>query len=161
MIEDYESPDEELTLEELALRNVCRSLTDEDFFAIKPIWCTEPEELQLWMTHPQFSGDIYVRCDLEKLIQISDNLFNIHFSREFNGPWWEEERFCKTLIERWQKGLGVDPPDVSFRNGHSSFRDGRHRTVLAKELGATKIIIRINPGFLETAKQLVDAETFK
>ena len=158
MFDNYESTDEELTPEEVELRNTCRGLTDEEFFAIKPIWCIEPEDLQLWMTHPEISGDIYVRCNLNKLIQISDNLFSVHFSRKFNGPWWEEERFCKTLIERWQKGLGVDPPFVSFINGHSSFGDGRHRTVLAKELGAESIIIRINPNSFEMAHHLVDAE---
>jgi hypothetical protein len=52
----------------------------------------------------------------------------------------------------------VDPPFVSFINGHSSFGDGRHRTVLAKELGAESIIIRINPNSFEIAHHLVDAE---
>jgi hypothetical protein len=161
MFEEIESPDTDLTPEEIELRNACRNLTDEEFFAIEPKWCTKPEDLQFPITHPQYSEDIYIECNLEKLIEISDNLFDVRFSRKFNGPWWEDERFCKTLLERWQKGLGVDPPVVSFRNGHSSFADGRHRTVLAKELGATTIIIRINPEFLETAKQLVEAKTLE
>lgn len=157
MIEQYSS-DNELTAEEVELRNKCRRLTDNEFFSINPIWCTEPEDLQQWMTHPRFSGDIYVRCNLRKLIQTSDNLNNVHFSREFNGPWWEDERFCRTLIERWQKGLGVDPPFVSFNGGQSSFGDGRHRTVLANELGAKSIIIRIKPYAFEHAHHMVDAE---
>ena len=158
MFNNHESPDEDLMPEEVELRNTCRHLPDDEFFAIKPVWCTEPEDLQCLLTHPKYSGCIYVQCNLEKLIQICDNLFNVHFSREFDGPWWEEERFCKTLIERWQKGLGVDPPDVSFINGHSNIGDGRHRTILAKELGAQQIIIRIHPNEFNIAQQLVDAE---
>ena len=86
MFEDVVSPDADLTPEEIELRNTCRSLTDDEFFAIEPKWCTKPEDLQLQFTHPQYSGDIYVDCNLEKLIEISENLFDVRFSREFNGP---------------------------------------------------------------------------
>ncbi len=158
MSEYLDSVDDDLTPEDIVLRDICRNLSDEEFFAIKPIWCTNPEDLQLGFKHPFLSGDIYVECDLDRLIALSDNLSNVHFSRRFDGEWWEEERYCKTLIERWQKGLGVDPPDISFRSGRIIFGDGRHRTVLAKALGDKTIIVRINPQMLEVAQQLVGAK---
>lgn len=157
IMESYETPDEELEPEEIELRNICRRLTDEEFFSITPIWCTSIDDLQLPYSHPKFSGDIYIDCDVKKLIQVTVNLGNVHFSREFNGPWWEDERFCHTLIDRWQKGLGVDPPEVNFVDGGTSIGNGRHRTILACELHVERIVVRIKPNCLRNAEELLDA----
>ena len=155
--ERFETPDDELDPEDITLRNICRQLSDADFFSIHPIWSTKIDDMQFWYTHPDCSDNMFVDCDINKLISTNDNLFNIRFSRQFDGDWCEDERFCRTLIDRWQKGLGVDPPEVSFRNNRSSIGDGRHRTILAKELGAKRIIIRIRTVDYQLAKNLLDA----
>lgn len=154
---EIETPDDELESEDVLLRNKCRQLSDEEFFSIKPVWSIDADNMQFWFVHPSFTENMFVECNLDKLISTNDNLSNLKFTRKFNRAWFEDERFCRTLINRWQKGLGVDPPEVHFRKSFSSIGDGRHRTILAKELGADRIIIRIRKCDLQIAVEMLDA----
>lgn len=161
MFEDYETPDDELEQDEIELRNACRNLTDDEFYSITPIWCTKESDFQYPWTHPKNSENLLVECDTAKLIKSACNIFNIKFTRLFNKNWNEDGRFCNTLLNRWQKGLGVDPPEVNFVKDGITISDGRHRAVLANELKAEKIIVRIRSIDKEEAVAMLGAKVIE
>ena len=79
-------------------------------------------------------------CDICALIPQIINISDLQFNPSFNGAWWEDERYARTL-ERWMTGQGVDPPRLSYTGGKWTIDDGRHRAVLAHYLKPESIIV--------------------
>lgn len=59
------------------------------------------------------------------------------------------------IIERWEKGLFIDPPSVSFEQDNIGFYDGRHRTVAAYHIGETSIPVAVFKEDIEQARALM------
>ena len=58
------------------------------------------------------------------------------------------------IIERWEQGLPIDPPLISFAEGELLFEDGRHRTIAAYHIGETTIPVAVYKWNLEEVKSL-------
>jgi len=156
---DYKE-EEELSPEELALFKRIRNLSDDEFFAIKPIWETNPEEMQQAIVpNEEWCDYAFVECNLKLLLKQASNISDLRFSRQLENVWWEDMKFA-TTIERWANGLGVDPSSVNVFPNRVSFTDGRHRARLAEALGADTIVISIRKECLKYAINILDAKEY-
>lgn len=146
-LDNYSSPNDELEPVDVVLRNKCRAFTPDDYAAIKPIWTTIPQDCQ-------FPVDVvtddrcYMICDICALIPQIINISDLQFNPSFNGAWWEDERYARTL-ERWMTGQGVDPPRLSYTGGKWTIDDGRHRAVLAHYLKPESIIVCVKKSSID------------
>lgn len=152
--------DEDLDEDEIRLRDYYRNMSDKEFKSIKPIWETNYNSTFAKIYHPYFDVlRIYVRCDLNILIDNSDNLLPIRFDGNFNGTWTDNESKFATTLQRWENGEGVDPPVIDMTiDNKFKFIDGRHRTVLAQFLGKKEIIASIPKRYELNAKEIINAQ---
>lgn len=108
--------------------------------------------------HPTYPGSNYVfmRCNLEKLIEHSSNLDDVVFNKTFDGYWPEESRFAG-IINRWLNKEYVDPPILEMEKDDLIIKEGRHRTIMAQYIGVKDIIVSVPQYLIEDMQKLIDA----
>lgn len=155
----YEYIEEEEVPEDILFKiKKVRSLSDEEFSLIHPIWETRPDRMQFRVVNGDDSYEyVIMECDTKMLIDSVEpgNLHKCDFSRAMDNDWWEDERFANTLL-RWKDGDGVDPSHVSITN-KISITDGRHRAVLAHVLNQKRMKIIVHKSAIQKAVDLLDA----
>ena len=150
--------EEEVPEDVLAKIKEVRSMSDEVFLSIIPVWETRIDYMQFPVENNNDDNDyVIMDCDTKKLIESVEpgNLNKCDFSRAMDNDWWEDERFANTLL-RWKDGMGVDPSHVSITN-KISITDGRHRAVLAYALNQRRMKIIVNKSAIQDAENLLDA----
>ena len=158
-MEDWRKIDEEdLDEEEILSRNKCREMSDEELKSIVPVWTTNIYKMQGAIYHPTYPGSNYVfmRCNLEKLIEHSSNLDDVVFNKTFDGYWPEESRFAG-IINRWLNKEYVDPPILEMEKDDLIIKEGRHRTIMAQYIGVKDIIVSVPQYLIEDMQKLIDA----
>jgi hypothetical protein len=144
--------DEKATYEDLSEEKRLRlqkylQLPDEKLKNIDAFWAVEErlESLFDLSIHPKWGNNIFIAVSPKKLIE---NLYvlGISTNKLFNNDVLDF-RYVTTL-ERWEKGLPVDPPTVYFDSSIQKCKisDGRHRLVLSFFIGKETIPISIHKG---------------
>ena len=158
-MEDWKkNDDEDLDEEDILLRNKCREMSDEELKNIVPVWATNIEKMQWPIYHPAYPGSncVFMRCNLEKLIEHSSNLDDVVFNKTFDGYWPEESRFART-VNRWLNKEYVDPPILEMKQDDLIIKEGRHRTIMAQYIGVKDIIVCVPQYLIEDMQKLIDA----
>ena len=123
-----------------------KNMTKEELSTIRPIW-TNIYRKEDWHS-PNLYADIgeesvIIEVALDKLILYS-NFLGLNPKALITDD-SNDFRYVK-IIERWEKGLCIDPPEMAINDSDSiiSFVNGRHRTIAAHMTGAKVIPIVIN-----------------
>lgn len=124
--------------------NRVKEMIKDDLGKISPKWavgknytkCSEPKFL------PESDYTI-IELNLPKLIS-STNFIGLNPNKLINDD-INDFRYVE-IIERWEKGLYIDPPTININIGDNriTISDGRHRTIAAYHTGAKQIPVAIH-----------------
>jgi hypothetical protein len=140
--------------------NRVKHMGKDELALITPIWTT------LENKQAMISSSIYYGLEDDKVVIVNIDLPQLVASAEF----WELDpqrlitdhandfRFVR-IIERWEKGRPIDPPEIYYRENSDRiyFSDGRHRTIAAFHIGIAQIPIAIDVNQLERVTPLLTA----
>jgi len=110
----------------------------DDFWAVGDI----VEQLENPNLHPEVGKYVFMSISPQAVIDVAE-LLGLPVGTLFNDD-VSDFRFVTTL-ERWERGLPVDPPTVSIgsKPGTLSISDGRHRLILANFINKKSIPIAV------------------
>lgn len=148
---------EDYSEEEQARYNRIKNMSKEELSSINPAWVTQENKEQLVNASIFYGLEddvIIINVVLQRLIDQSEFL-GLDPQRLITDD-ANDFRFVE-IIERWENGKVIDPPEVSFQenSNHITFMDGRHRTIAAYQIGAESIPVAIKKQELERFKSLL------
>lgn len=138
---------------------IYREMDTSRLSEIKVLWAISKKDMRYRMR-----GNRLFYVDLNELIEKADfgemMYKKLNPKKLFTGVDERDFRVAK-ILERWNKGGMIDPPEIFIDHKKQiNFGDGRHRTIVAFQLGEKRIPIlvdwRIRKKVAEQIKLYVD-----
>ena len=138
---DYSS----LTKNELNRYLRFKNMSRREFCKIHAKWAVgdNADKLFDFSLHPHFGNKIIQYFDIEDIVREGDFIgleTEVLLTDDVNDFRYVE------ILERWEKGLFVDPPSAHLDDSLIRFSDGRHRVIAAYHIGEKNVPIALPIG---------------